>query len=732
MKNNSKKFLSLLLVLTLTIGLFAVTPLTAGAETHTVRDAAGLETAFKNAASGDTIKLGANIKYAKLISVDGKTINIDLSGYKIDVEVTEGRALDVQNGGKVLIVNPANGEFNLKSSAKNTNTVLIRGTGSKAEMTNIYYTGSGNYVVVGVDTGSEAVIYGKIITASTSCESYGVYARGSKITVKGDIDVQWNGYGAGASNGGEVTIDGIITTTSVSSYLMFDYESTRRKTEFMVPTTKTGYLTYTDNQSIIWVKATPADTANIKTHTVGTAAELEAAFKNANNGDTIKLSSNIKYTKTISVKTIAVLLDLNGFTLDVEVTAGRALEVTKGGGIVLADPKNGKFNVSGSDMDVVYTNGHGSRAEVTNAAYNGSGDSIVVTTFERGLITVYGNVTVTNSESKTYGVWAKNGKIIVEGNIIIAGSGFGAATDVGWTSATGGKVHVKGDIICSGNGWGATADYNGEVIIDGVVKVADSEKYTDLELTLPTIKPGYITYEKNNAYGHSVIWIKEQPENNNNNAASESESLKPPVSASPSMSNFTVSQYSTGQFTDVDENQWYGNNQQKVVATAYMYGLMQGGGRTFNPTGNITLAEAVTIAARVHSIYNGSGGRFTQGGSPWYQVYVDYVVSNNIIAAGSFPDYNRAANRAEMAYIFSRSVPAVELEDRNTVESLPDVDVLTPYYEAIITMYKAGIVSGSDEKGTFNPDSRITRAEAAAIISRVILPQNRISGRFYG
>ena len=64
-----------------------------------------------------------------------------------------------------------------------------------------------------------------------------------------------------------------------------------------------------------------------------------------------------------------------------------------------------------------------------------------------------------------------------------------------------------------------------------------------------------------------------------------------------------VSTYTYGQFADVNENDWYGINQQGAVANAFEYGLMKGtDSSTFNPTGDITIAEAITIAARVHSI----------------------------------------------------------------------------------------------------------------------------------
>ena len=205
------------------------------------------------------------------------------------------------------------------------------------------------------------------------------------------------------------------------------------------------------------------------------------------------------------------------------------------------------------------------------------------------------------------------------------------------------------------------------------------------------------------------------------------------AAAAPSMSNFTKARaYSNGQFSDVSESAWYGTSQQRVIATAFEYSLMNGNSAsTFNPTGNISVAESLAVAARVHSIYNGGDGVFSQG-SPWFQVYVDYAQTNGLINAGDFTEYTRFATRAEMAYIFSRSIPAAQFASQNTVNSLPDVNAATPHSESILTLYRAGVLTGSDADGTFSPGNNINRAEAAAIISRVILPDTRTSGRTYG
>ena len=208
------------------------------------------------------------------------------------------------------------------------------------------------------------------------------------------------------------------------------------------------------------------------------------------------------------------------------------------------------------------------------------------------------------------------------------------------------------------------------------------------------------------------------------------------VSITGMMENFRqVNTYTSGKFTDVKENEWYGFRKDKVIARAYEYGLMEGNSATdFNPEGNITVAEAITIASRVNSIYR-TGVTFTPANNPsaqWYQAFVDYAVEHGIITAKAFSEYDRTATRAEMALIFSSALPKEEFPTQNSVNTLPDVSSRTPHRDAIFMLYQAGILAGNDAQGTFNPGNNITRAEAAAIISRVILPDTRLSGRTFG
>ncbi len=102
-------------------------------------------------------------------------------------------------------------------------------------------------------------------------------------------------------------------------------------------------------------------------------------------------------------------------------------------------------------------------------------------------------------------------------------------------------------------------------------------------------------------------------------------------SAEPSMTNFEKAQsYKPGQFPDISENEWFGFNKQRVVSKVYELGLMQGKGAMFDPNAGVTLAEAVTMAARLNNIYSGGDWEFHQS-SPWYYKNLEYAVYKDIV-----------------------------------------------------------------------------------------------------
>lgn len=198
------------------------------------------------------------------------------------------------------------------------------------------------------------------------------------------------------------------------------------------------------------------------------------------------------------------------------------------------------------------------------------------------------------------------------------------------------------------------------------------------------------------------------------------------VFAKGDMANFKLTGEYAG-YPDLDEGKWYGTEHEGVIRNATLLGIVEGDGTGFRPEDGIKLSEVVKMAAVVWNTYYGSPYSFDRTeGTHWYDTYVNFSFKYGVIKAGDFADFERNATRAEMAYIFARALPESELAATSTIIP-PDVTETDEYAAEIRTLYAAGVLCGNDETGTFTGEREVTRAEAAAIITRMARPSVRIA-----
>ena len=171
-------------------------------------------------------------------------------------------------------------------------------------------------------------------------------------------------------------------------------------------------------------------------------------------------------------------------------------------------------------------------------------------------------------------------------------------------------------------------------------------------------------------------------------------------------------------FVDVPASAWYAD----AVRDAWANGLIDGVNAThFEPDGSLTVAQAIKLAAALHQrIENGTVT--LKNGSPWYRSYLEYAVEHGVIEE-SYLGYSAAAlnapvQRAEFAHILYGAAKPYAAINEIGANALPDVKTGDRYADEIYTLYRAGVLTGSDRSATFYPTSLIRRSEAAAILIR--------------
>lgn len=174
-------------------------------------------------------------------------------------------------------------------------------------------------------------------------------------------------------------------------------------------------------------------------------------------------------------------------------------------------------------------------------------------------------------------------------------------------------------------------------------------------------------------------------------------------------------------FSDVPSDAWYAQDVEDVQD----FGVLQGvGNGKFSPDGKLTLAQAITLAARTSAKLNNETIP-NQNGNPWYQGYLEYADSKGICKTGEFgTSYDSNCDRLTMAKLFARVLPKATEKKLNTISAIPDLK-RSQDTEEVYGLYEQGVLTGSDAAGTFKPYHGISRAEAAAILNRVIHPEKR-------
>ena len=168
------------------------------------------------------------------------------------------------------------------------------------------------------------------------------------------------------------------------------------------------------------------------------------------------------------------------------------------------------------------------------------------------------------------------------------------------------------------------------------------------------------------------------------------------------------------EFTDVPSSHWASSSISEMADKGIMSGI---GNNLFAPSNTLTGAEFVTMI--VSHFYEDKLG--TEG-EKWYSEFMDAAKSANILT-GTNVTAEGTINRYDMAQLMynvlkAEGITTSSLSDTSKVADWASVPSI--YRDAVSVCYNMGMLTGVDNKGTFNGTGVMDRAQAAVVMDRLL------------
>lgn len=173
------------------------------------------------------------------------------------------------------------------------------------------------------------------------------------------------------------------------------------------------------------------------------------------------------------------------------------------------------------------------------------------------------------------------------------------------------------------------------------------------------------------------------------------------------------------KFTDVPDSHWASSSITEMADKGIMSGI---GNNLFAPSQQLSNAEFITMLVR--QFYSDKLG--TEG-STWYAPFMAAAKSANILTGTNVGSNESLATSTINRYDMSQLMYNVLKAEGITTSSLSDTSkvadwsaVPSTYRDAVSVCYNMGMLTGVDNKGTFNGTGVMDRAQAAVVMDRLL------------
>lgn len=173
------------------------------------------------------------------------------------------------------------------------------------------------------------------------------------------------------------------------------------------------------------------------------------------------------------------------------------------------------------------------------------------------------------------------------------------------------------------------------------------------------------------------------------------------------------------KFTDVPSNHWAHASVVEMAEKGVVAGV---GNNLFAPDTTVSYAQFATMIVR--SFYNDQIG---DAGEKWYSPYMTAAEKAGVLDGTKVLGTDSLAEdgicRYEMAQVMYNVMKAKGIQIPSNVDTSKISDwskIPQEYRDAVSVCYNMGMLSGVDNKGTFNGTGIMDRAQAAVVMDRLI------------
>lgn len=186
---------------------------------------------------------------------------------------------------------------------------------------------------------------------------------------------------------------------------------------------------------------------------------------------------------------------------------------------------------------------------------------------------------------------------------------------------------------------------------------------------------------------------------------------QPPVVDLPEQGQHTI--VAPSPFEDVLYTDWFYTAVKKMADIGMVAGIGDG---KFNPNGKMTYAEFATIVARANKMELGSINGYWAGKAVEYARDWTFIKDLGEITPTNYDV--PVPREVAVAGVYRMSRQFLQNKDTSITElNIPDYySIDESYRNDILFAYQSGLSHGSDDKGTFNPKSTLTRAELCQLL----------------